>query len=202
MFRIQCPKCEHPVPKEYADCPRCKKILDLESASDAATKSLTWHFQEFINNATPRQLRRFQRVFLLISLAIMWSITGYVASHEESWGDFILMSAVYLIALGLLAKWLVPRRLWVAVASKTSRIVKLALVVNYLSALLLIQVFIGTWQKQALILGGLFGASFLAAYLLCVIAWPLSMNLYHIFFETESNEVDPTRPQGRRGIND
>ena len=151
----------------------------------------------YTRNLNAKRVRKFQRLFLLVSLAMLGMVTRHVADHLDSWGNFMLMSAVYLVALGILAKWFVSGAALKFIAQHTSRLLKFTLVINYLSLVLLIQTFIGTWQSEALVLGGLFGVSVLAAFLLCQYAWPIAHNLHHLFFEPENDRIGPNDSQGR-----
>lgn len=199
----ECSECEFVFPLPEPRCPRCGLATTVGVAASDGMKRTSWHWRDFAAHASPSQLRRFQRYFLLASLLLLFGAVAYVSSFKsEEWGGLALLSVVYLTVSGLMVKWFVPPHVLLLIAQRTSRRVKLAMVLNYLTTLLAIQVCIGNWIAQATIVAGLFGVTAISAWLLCRIAWPMSLETYRLFFESLDTFFDPMKPQGRRARND
>ena len=199
----ECPACEFVFPLPEPRCPRCKLATTVGVVASEGIKRSSWHWRDFAAHASPSQLRRFQRYFLLGSLLLLVGAVECVWSFKSGeLGASALLSIVYLTISGLMVKWFVPPHVLLLIAQRTSHRVKLAMVLNYLTVLLTIQVCIGSWLAQAAIVAGLFGVTAISAWLLCRIAWPMSLETYRLFFESLDTFLDPMKPQGRKARND
>lgn len=91
-----------------------------------------------------------------------------------------------------------PKSVWGAFIVRFSRLMKLSIVVNYLTALLLMQHFIHTWMVRANILAGLFIATWCGAWLLCRFLWPIHLETVSILLGGGGNGgFDCADAQGR-----
>jgi hypothetical protein len=199
----ECPTCEFVFPLPESKCPRCGLAFTLGAARSDALKRFGWCWRDFATHASVGQLRSFQRYFLLCSLLILFAAISCVSLFKsEEWSTLVFLSVIYLTVSGLMIKWFVPPHVLLLIAQRTSRRVKLAMVVNYLTILLAIQVCIGSWVAQATIVASLFGVTAISAWLLCRIAWPMSLETYRLFFESVDTFFDPMKPQGRQAKSD
>jgi len=142
------------------------------------------------------------RIYLLFSVVLFWVAVGWVEKRfAYTWILNALVSIFYLPVIAMLARWittpdfltLFPRRLYPST--------KLALFFNYLTLVLGVQIFIGTWWHRACIILGLFAVTFASLILLKNAAPYFVNNLKAFFFpppDDPSPPFDPSDPQGRR----
>jgi len=200
----QCSNCEFAFSMLHeSNCPRCKTPITLPTAAKAGAQAASWKWRDFITHATPHQLRVFQRLILLVSLMLFGIAAHYVGKKAgDEWGGYIFLSFVYMVVIGLLIKRFVPVQTLHLIANRTSATIKLALLVNVLTAVLVIQILVGTWLAQTVVIATVFGVCAAAAWVLCRFAWPLSAELYDLFFQPSDPTFDPTQPQGRQARHD
>lgn len=193
---IQCPGCGQPVPLTATVCPNptCGTAITVGSTVDAVMEPTRRRWRGFLDNATPATRRWVQLAYLFVSAAILWWLLAYVEKHHsENWIWHALLSVLYLTVFGIVTALVAPRRVFEAISSHASWTVKLALVFNYLTLLLLLQIMISTWWARAVMLAGFFGATYVAVWLLRKLLLPMFSG------EAEDSSFDPSAPQGRRG---
>ena len=119
----------------------------------------------------------------------------------ENWLGTAVLTVLFLMLFLLLFFWLVPRAKLITFARVTSPIIKLALVLNYFTVLLVMQIVISIFPEKAWIV-----------IMLCIISWCafhgflwLASNVWTAmgrYFEESANQFDPTAFQGRRARTD
>jgi hypothetical protein len=147
---------------------------------------------------SPDAIRRFQKLYLAASLIVSWIVASWVA--KTGLQSFIaeLVLAIGAVTAGLvLARSLIPKKAFILIRESTSGVIKLALIVNLLTAIVGITIVISVWKAQALVVAVTLAIVLVSAWFFCAIAWPLSSEVYRIFFGEESTPPDPLRRQGR-----
>lgn len=146
----------------------------------------------------------FQRGYFLVSLAVFFGMLLIMEDLQAGkWLLSSVLNVIFLTFLLLLFFWLIPRPLLVAAARCTSALVKLSLVLNYLTVLLLLQLAVSTWLWKAVILASQLVISVVAFHLLLAYVWPVWNAMAQSFREAaEAYEFDPSNPQGRRAYTD
>lgn len=189
---IRCPDCGCAAQWTAEVCPNpaCRASLTMGSVASAALRSPQQSWQRFLDNANETTARRVQWGYLLASAALLWMA---LSRAEEQWTDhwflYAVLAAFYFLVLGQLAPLIMPRlvfqRVWDCAASR----VKLGLICNWLSLLLLMQILIGGWYARAVMLASLIVLGGLA---ICILSGRRSSN------QDEEVAFDPSEAQGRR----
>jgi len=120
---------------------------------------------------------------------------------EESWFAYAGLSMVYVVVFAVLARGIASRDVFILLPQRISRVTKLALVFNYLTLLLALQHFIGTWLLRSTMLACLFGITVLASWIARTCLSDFWENLGKFLAPPAAavaQDHDPTRPQGRR----
>jgi hypothetical protein len=112
------------------------------------------------------------------------------------------VSVVFLAALGMLVLWAVPPQLVQTVSHKASGLVKLSLVLNFFSLLLLLQVLVRAWWTRSLILVGLLAMGGVGLWVLRLVFWPAAQHAKKLFQDGPSKDFDASNPQGRQATLD
>ena len=203
---VRCGRCSSPVPLRSAWCPVCLSPVTLRSAIDSVVQPSKRNWRWFLAaaNASPEAKRRIQWMYLLFSLSLLWWTLALV--EERFAGGLVghaALATVFLTGLGLLTLLLVPRKLVQTIIRRASALVKLALIANFLTAILTIRMFTTTWKERALILAGLMITAWFAAFLLSRIVWPMKEEFEEFYADKDDQRrFDPTDPQGRSGRHD
>ena len=158
--------------------------------------------ERFRRMTTPTRanMRRFQWAYLLVSMVAGWISLGVLERHfAENWVWHALLSVFYLGAFLLLVFWLVPRETLFRIVARTSRMVKFAMVFNYLTLLFLMQMLFAAWWTRAVMLGTLFVITWFGAWIFWRFAWPMSTIIAAIFMDPADSQrpFEPRDPQGR-----
>ncbi|MCX6917624.1 MAG: zinc ribbon domain-containing protein [Verrucomicrobia bacterium] len=198
---IRCPQCGQASPLASETCPHCHFEITVDSTVNAVLEPPRRRWRLFVGNASPATRRRIQWAYLLSSGLFIWWLLAYIEEHHpDHWVRHAMLSAVYCAVLAFIVLLLTPRKLLAAISQRTTALVKLALLLNYLSFVLLLQMWIGTWWVRAIILAGVFGVTWLAAWLLTSVILPMTNQVRGIYEPPNANSpFDPAAPQGRRG---
>lgn len=189
---IQCPDCGQAATWTARACPNpsCRAPLTVDSVANAAMKAPRDRWQRFLDNATATTAIRIQRAYLLASAALLW---GLLSLAENQWTDHWLLYAVlavsYFLMLGFLAPLIAPNVDFQTVWNCATNRVKLGIICNWLSLLLLMQLLVGVWCARAVMLASLIVMGCLAIWILCG-GFSSAQN--------QETEFDPSEPQGRR----
>lgn len=193
---VECPQCHQATPLTSKTCVACGAPITVQAAIDETLTPPKRRWARFKRESSPQTWRRLRRCHFLLSAALLWWLLGYVEQHDPgTWVRHAALSVVYLAVLAFLAAWLAPRHIFFAF-SRASRLLKLSLVLNYLSALVLLQLFIGVWWVRALVLAGLFAVTWLGAVLLCRWIMPVAAETAQVFLGADPR-FDASAPQGR-----
>lgn len=198
---VECPQCHDQVSLKATTCPKCGAAVTVGAVFDAAVEPARKRWHDFLRNAPPEAKRRVFRIYLLFSVALFWVAVGYVERQfADRWMLNAMLSVVYLTVIAMLVRWIVPPKVFALIPRRLYPSMKLSLFFNYLTLLLGVQIFIGTWWERASIIAGLFGVTFASSFLLRKAAPYFLENIGH-FFAPPGPEPRPgfdhTHPQGR-----
>ena len=175
--------------------------MTVDAALDLMVEPRKRRLFAWAANASPETQRRVQRMYLLLSLAVLW---GMVLLVEErfpgQWWKHSAIAAIFLSALGLVASLIVPKKTIRAILQGLSATTKLALMANYVCLVLAIRMFTTTWKERAFSLAGIIAATFFGAFFLTEFFWPASERVSELL---QGEEEKPTQfkasdPQGRK----
>ena len=139
-------------------------------------------------------------MYFLFSFALLWLTMALV--HEHFPGNFFVQSAlavVFLSGLGLLSAMLIPKSVIRTVARRASAVVKLALIANYLTAMLVMRMLTTTWQEQAFTLAGMLITTWVAGVVLTAFVWPVKEGVADLHRDHDTKPTfNAANPQGRK----
>ena len=191
---ISCPHCGNIVKITASLCPSCKNMVTATAVKDTVTAPTRKWWNDFLNRATPTTMRSVQWVYLLASGVVLWCLLAYTEEHnQEHWVRNTALSVLYLTVMGFIAVLIIPPSVRLAITKRAAWRVKLAMIANYLTLMLILQMSIGAWWARALMMAGLFVATFLAIILFNAFFSPMLPG------KNQPNTFDPSQPQGRRG---
>ena len=204
---LKCPSCADAIPLASKICPRCKTPITVETAVHSSLGPAQRRWRRWRDHLTPQTKWRLKRVlawtcqltYFLGSAALLRRLLASLAPWGiVEWLAPAALSVLFLAALGVLLLWIVPRPLIREIFETASRLVKVSLVLNYLSLLLFLQVVVRVWWQQSLLVGLLLVMSCLGFWLLRRVFWPGVKNAEKLFREGEGKGFDPSNPQGRQ----
>ena len=150
-FKLRCQRvafvkcaCGRRVRINAAKC-ACGKELTVGMAIDETVVALIdprrEQIQTFLDGAKEKDHRRIQWCYFLFSVALVWWMTGYVSDHlGGAMVRTLALTVVFLSGFALVFSVLVPRKFVRRFWKATPALVKLSILANYLSLLLLLQV--------------------------------------------------------------
>lgn len=189
--QVACPSCGEPLPLSASTCPACAAPLGVEDAVDRVLNPVRQRWEQFKFRALgdPARQRRIQWAHLLLSGLILWLLVGYVAQLDTANRIRLLgLCSLYLAVISFVTTLVAPEGFFRRIARWGWR-VKLGLVCNYFSLLLVLQLFIGAFWTRAVTLAALFGVTLAATF------------LFRMFLSgpaEPSSKFDHTAAQGRR----
>ena len=193
-FGVRCPVCREVIPAFQSVCPGCKSTLTVERVVDE-TLGPTHERAKQLIAPTPLKVSVFQWVYLLISVIVFWSLFGVLQNTAGS--DAVLpalLSVFYLVVfLGLFA-WMVPRHTIVALNRRAPKRIKLALLANFLTCVIRLDMAVKGWGARATLLAALFGAIGVGFWLFWKFLWPM----LGASAPSGTKPFNPQDPQGRR----
>lgn len=192
---IRCPECRHPVSLADKNCSNseCGKPVTVEAVV-VATLEPRRRWQDFLSTATPTTASRLQWAIFLFSFLILLGTFAYAEAHQtDYWALHALLGACYVVALGALLPLVRPDIDLGQVWRAAGRPMKLALICNYLTLLLVFQLVVAAWWKRALLLA--------VIALLARVAKGILGAIFSRLANGDDNTVyfDTSDPQGRRG---
>lgn len=197
--KVRCPQCGKALPLSATTCPKCDTSMAFEDALERVLAPARAWWAQFRTKADkdPVRMRRIQWCHLFLSALLLWVMVSYVTEHRaQDWLWHVGLSAVYLAVIAFLTSLIAPRDFFAIIAWCGWR-VKIGLVFNYFTLLLLLEITIGTFWKRAVTLGTLFAVTYAAFLILTVMLRPMASS-----FPRPSRQFDPTAPQGRRARHD
>jgi uncharacterized protein YbaR (Trm112 family) len=195
---LECPRCRQATPLRAHACRHCGQPLTLGVAVEVTLTPLRERWYRFVDVAGPKTMRRLQWAHASLSLALLWWVLGYTERrHGGDWMAPAALSILYLAMVAFLAAALVPKAALVRVVQGTSWRVKLGLLMNYFTVVLLSQNVIAEWWTRAAMLAGLFVVTWAAALVLWHFFWPAYVTTSNFVMSEGEAEFDPSNPQGR-----
>lgn len=204
---VQCGNCPAAVPLGSAWCPACQRPVNVRSAFDSVVNPPRRRWSRFFASMAPMERLRWeartQWAYMLFSLSVFWWMLSVVEERfPGNWFGHAAMACVLLTGLGFTFMVVVPRRVVQAMIRQPSWKMKLALMANYLTAILAIRIFTTTWNERAFILIGMFFTTWIAGWLLSRVVWPMKEEFTEFYRDTPDDRHDPTARQGRTGRRD
>ena len=197
--KVRCTGCGKALPLSATVCPKCNTAVGFEDGVEHFLAPARAWWAQFREKADkdPVRIRRIQWCHVLLSGLVLWLMVSYVTEHRsKDWFWHVGLSAVYLAVIAFLTSVIAPRGFFAMIASWGWR-VKVGLVFNYFTLLLLLEISIGTFWKRAVTLGTLFAMTYAAFLILTSLLRPMVST-----FAAPSRQFDPTAPQGRRARHD
>lgn len=195
----ECGHCEFVSPLSEPACPRCQRARTVRNAFGDAQRRLVNRCRAYLCHSTKAEIRNFQRWLVVASLIGLVGLCQLVIASgvSQKAGSFFGLTIVYVALAGLTAKILIPRqRVW-QFFDGTSQLVKLAVMINFLSAFALTGIVLCFFTRLAFMLAALVLVGGASGALLALIAWPLAFEIFYLFLGERNPKFDPTNPQGR-----
>lgn len=195
--------CEKAYPLSYKECPFCTTENSLQNAVDSVIEPIGEATQRAIKTRSPETKRRFQRAYLILSFFVLcFALSHSAKSDGDEVGKSALMAVLYLGCLALLIRWFVPQKLIITFLLRTTWVVKLALIFNYLACLILLQVVIAGWWAQFVGLAILVGLTWGGVWVFCRLLWSMNLEMKNIFLfgKEDSSSFNHLGDQGRKGF--
>jgi hypothetical protein len=200
---IKCPTsfCTKSYPITYATCPFCGLENTIESGISAAAEPLVNKVQKAITTAGAETKKKVQKVYLIISLLVLFAVfSGAGHGDAADMAGCAVLSVVYLGLILVLVRWFVPRDKIIKFLLKTTWVVKLSLIFNYLTCLLALQNIIGDWWGQFAALAGVVCITWAGLWIFCCVFWPVATDASSVLLGGLSGKFNPTDNQGRKGF--
>lgn len=171
-----CPNCKTENPLRTAQCQRCGFELSVTNTFGFYLRPLRERYERLRPN-DPATRRNMQLLYLLGSLALL-AIAVLVVDHKvgndwRNWLTPLLISLAYCAFCTLFFLVVVPRHVLFVIRTRAAPMTKLSLLANLFTAVLFLQVIVGTWQKRALVLLTSFGVFLAALFLFQLIIYPI-----------------------------
>ena len=198
VFSLRCPKCQCAVPIPARACGHCGTRITIRTAVEDALEEprRQWAGSDVRRRNT---MRRFvQWGYIVLSFFFLWAVLEiFERVTGKSWFAQAALTTFYLAISGVLAQFLVSRHFLRSLFFGPSRLMKLALLLNFLSSLLLLLLFIGaTWNKSFRIAVE-FMIIIVAGMLFLRYLLPLANNLIEALAGSTDHRFDSRDPQGR-----
>ena len=116
--------------------------------------------------------KRFARILYVIASAILfWLVLSYSEKKGAVWYLYAALSIVYVAFFTFFLLWVVPPEHLSRFVRQRKGVVRIGLICNFFTAVLLLQVLMATWPARAVMLGVLFIVSWLGFYffLVCIV---------------------------------
>jgi hypothetical protein len=195
-FSVSCPRCRAPIPAFQAACASCGNTVTVEQAVDHTVGPHRAKVKEFV---APTKTKKwlFQFSYLVISALGFWRVLAHLEKQfAQDWVKHASLSVVYLAVFLLISLWIVPQRTLIIIGQRASKIIKLALVFNYLTALFFFQMFLASWWARSLMLGALFVATWAGAWVFWRFLWPMAATVSGML-NPRPRSFDPRDPQAK-----
>ena len=190
---------------QVAYCPECKEIFeDAQSLcfpcgvnlERSLLFSLRYRFQQ-----SPGLRFCVRWTYYLASAILLWRLLAYVETHQArnwiAWLTYGGVSIAYLAVAGLVVRWVARKSAVQAIQNFAPAGVRLALVLNFFSVVILLHIFVATWWTRATIFAGLFVVVLVAGWVLNRLLFPTYRRAMEIMFGEEATHLDTTAGQGR-----
>lgn len=192
-FGVQCPVCREVIPAFQSLCPGCKVTLTVGRVVDETIGPTRERVVQIIA-PTPRKVSVFRWAYLLTSAVVFGSVFSVL---PDSVGMDTILSALvsvfYLMLFLVVFVWLVPRPTIVAINRRAPKRIKLALLLNFLTCFILLDMVVKEWWARAAMLAVIFAAIAVGTWLFWKVLWPMLEG----GAPSGVKPFDPQAPQGR-----
>jgi hypothetical protein len=197
---IACPWCGREVALYAKTCPHCWETITVQASFKASMRPLRRRWQERQPNSGKLARALALGAYFLGSVTLLgWQIATVPLTDPVMLVVRMGLSIVILAVAALVSFWVVPRHVLADLAARLSPVTKLAVLANYLGGLLLLQSCLGGWLVRSLILVALLACTWVAAWVLHRVLWPVTVGVREIFRDGEGTWFDSSQPQGRHG---
>ena len=197
---VECPACGEPAAAKSKYCMRCTCNFTVAAALVPILRPLRNKWDAVFKDASPAS-KRFARIAYVIASAVLfWLVLSYSEKKGAVWYLYAALSIVYVAFFTFFLLWVVPREHLSRFVRQRKGVVRIGLIFNFFTALLLLQVLMATWTARALMLGALFIVSWLGFYFFLVYIFPVWCGM-SVFFD-DYVPFDHTARQGRTARRD
>ena len=194
QLAISCPQCRELIPGFRSQCACCGSILSVGQVVKETLGPHRDRLQGLVRQPEPIS-DWFNGSTCWPPWQGFWTTLGVLeARFADEWGMRAALSVVYL-AVFVCALWIIPRSAIVAVGRGTSRPVRLGVLFNVMTVLILFQMFLATWWTRSLMVAGLFGAIFVGAWVFLRFLLPVTVDMVRVFDPSDRNSFDPQDPR-------
>lgn len=201
---VRCPVCNKVGSLKVGYCYKCGCNFTVAAAAAPLLRGSRKLWDRLKNNPNEATKRKFQRYYFWSSaLLLIVVLSIYESFQPHKWIATGLFAVIFLPLLLLLVLWLMPKRRPNAAPRRpTARIIKLSLVFNYFTFLMLLELAIAVWLEKAMIIAVQSVVTLVAFYSFKTFFWPVWTALGLFFREQTQAPFDPTSYQGRRARSD
>ena len=200
LLTVRCPDCGQGFSMRLRACPFCG--ADLTAGR---------RMNEFLQPARERGHQFIHQPPSLLRHVVQW---GYLLGSIKVLGDFLpdlvhldgllllemgALCVPYLVLVMLVLVWIGPRPWQRRLVQRSSAPVKIGLLLNLFSLLLVLQHHFTFHWRLSLILAGAIVVTWFAAWVFTGTLWPTMLKLGEIFRHRGAGTFDPSQPQGRKG---
>ena len=181
-------------------CLYCGADLTVGAALNEVLQPVGQRGRHLFHHPPPLAKRTVQWLYLLGSFKILaLLLLGLTGVNPWYLLGAAALSIPYLAVGLVMLVWIGPRPWQRRLAQHSSGPVKIALLLNLLSLLVLSQhLFLHHWTRS-LILGGVIVVGWGGAHVAGKILWPVLTALGDLFHHAGTGAFDPSQPQGRKG---
>ena len=190
---VRCPVCKEVIPAFQSVCPGCKTTLTVERVVDETLGPARDRAKQLVA-PTPIKVSVFQWMYLGVSAVVFWALLGVLQRAAGS--DALLpalVSVFYLVLFLCLFVWMVPRPTILALNRRAPKRIKLALLLNFLTGVILLHMAVKEWCARATLLAALFGAMGVGCWIFWKFLWPMLGTAA----SSGAKPFNPQAPQGR-----
>ncbi len=178
-------------------CVQCGMKMSVGGLLSRAMDLFLEQENEQITPAIRRRARRFYFIFSV--LLCVWTYGLMEKANQVHWLALALLSIVY-IGVSLVTAFIVFGK-FLDHLKNSPKHVRVAFILNYLSALFALQWVMGTWWDRSLRIGILCLASWAGAFFFLTFLFPALMGLFEVF-ATKKAQPPSLDSQGRNIRND
>lgn len=190
---VRCPLCTGVIPAFQSTCPGCKSTLTVERVVED-TLGPTRERAKQIIAPTPAKVAAFRWGYLVLSAIAFCALFGVL--QMVAFADILLPAILSTFYLGLflgLFVWMVPQSTVVALNRRAPKRIKLALLLNFLTCVIVLNLAVKEWWARATLLAALFASIGFGFWFFWRFLWPILGANAH----SGPRPFNPQDPQGR-----
>ena len=218
VTQIQCPGCREPIPLRTTTCPHCQTRVTFKAAAKLVLGPFGRRWQSWQERRQARSMQQARQTapsrrgiylrllgkLLLQAAYLTLSIMAFIHYLPElnkpkfdNWFWHGLLTIIYASSLGAIVLLVVPHKVLAFVSQRTGMLVKLGIIANVFTLLILLQVAFDELWAPAAALAVIQVLLWIALWVLGGSLWPVVTSLRDILRDREGSNIDPTKPQGR-----